>query len=38
VPAGEDAPAVEAADEPEVSLDKAPTLEKDDSANGTPRS
>jgi len=38
LPAGEDAPAVEAADEPEVSLDKAPSLEKDDSANGTPRS
>ena len=44
VPAGEDAPAVESAGEPEAeststpSLEKAPSLEKDDSANGTARS
>jgi preprotein translocase subunit YajC len=38
LPAGEDAPAVEASAEPETSLEKGPSLEKDDSANGTPRS
>ncbi|MHA6625528.1 preprotein translocase subunit YajC [Pseudonocardia sichuanensis] len=43
LPAGDDTTAVEAPAEPETSqtatpsLDKGPSLEKDDSANGTPR-